>query len=172
MIKFLLYILIIAGASISGMLKAKSFDNRVFHLQDFISTLKILESEMKYLMDPLPEIFKRIQHIKRGMTSMLFQTTWEMLQEDQTHNFSQCWEKAVYTVYNESSLTREDKEIIVDFGMNIGKTDIENQLNIFSRTSSLLEGQVKEAIEHRTTKGKMYKSLGVAIGILVVIILI
>lgn len=172
MIKLVLYILIIVAASGAGLLKAKAYENRVFHLQDFISTLKILESDMKYLLDPLPVIFDRIGKIKKGLTGKLFMTTCEMIRKDSSQGFSGYWEEAVFSVYKESSLTREDKQIIADFGINIGKTDMGSQINLFSRTCDLLEDQVKEAIEERSTKGKMYKSLGAALGIMVVIILV
>ncbi|HYE67847.1 MAG TPA: stage III sporulation protein AB, partial [Anaerovoracaceae bacterium] len=74
--------------------------------------------------------------------------------------------------YLESALNKEDKRIIADLGIELGKTDMESQSGMFQRTFSMLEAQTAEAIEEKKTKGKMYKSLGSAIGVLIVILLI
>jgi len=163
--------IILSGIGI-GQLKAKSFDNRVIHLQDFITTLKILESEMKYRLDPIPVLFMRISQMKRGMAAKLFETVCMMLNELENRDFTSCWTAAIESVYSESSLTREDRQIIYDLGIDLGKTDMNSQYSLFSRTFSLLEHQVTEAIEINKTKGKMYKSLCAATGVLVVILLI
>lgn len=172
MIKLILCIFIICAGVLAGQLKAKSYDNRVFHLQDFVTTIKILESEMKYRLDPLPDLFMRISKMKGGMAGKLFETTCRLIREGFSHDFPSCWNEAVDNVYKECSLTKADKQIIYDFGIELGKTDMGSQFSLFSRTYSLMEVQVAEAIEENKTKGKMYKSLGAAVGVLVVIILI
>lgn len=172
MIKFILCILIIFAGIGTGQLKARTYDNRISHLQDFITTLKILESEMKYRLDPLPEVFIRISKMKVGMAAILFEKTFQLLKTGFTHDFACCWNEAVRTVYKDSSLTESDIQIICDLGIDLGKTDMGSQYSLFSRTFSLLEEQVAEANEEKRTKGKMYKSLGAAVGVLVVIVLV
>lgn len=171
MIKLILCILIICAGVGAGLLKARTYENRICHLQDYITTLKILESEMKYRLDPLPQMFTRISKMKAGSAAKLFETTCLLLKEGYIHDFPSCWNEAVITVYQDTSLTKEDIQIICDFGINLGNTDIGSQYSLFSRTFALLDDQVTEAIEEKKTKGKMYKSLGAAAGVLVVIIL-
>jgi stage III sporulation protein AB len=164
-------LIIISGVGI-GQLKAKTYDNRVYHLQELISTLKVLEAEMKYRMDPIPDLLLRLSGIKDGMSTAFFMTAGLLLKNQTGRDLSDCWQEAVDTAYQESALNKEDKRIIADMGIQLGKTDIENQFGMFQRTFSLLEAQTAEAIEEKKTKGKMYKSLGTAIGISVVILLI
>jgi len=163
--------ILLAGVSI-GQLKAKTYDNRVYHLQELITTLKILESEMKYRLDPLPDLFLRVSKIKAGMSADLLKTAGLLLKNQSTQDLPDCWKEAVEMSYLESALNKEDKRIITDLGIELGKTDMESQSGMFQRTFSMLEAQTAEAIEEKKTKGKMYKSLGSAIGVLIVILLI
>ncbi|MBR0596640.1 stage III sporulation protein AB [Sinanaerobacter chloroacetimidivorans] len=172
MVKIILCILIIIAGIAAGHLKARTYENRVLHLQDLITTIKILESEMKYRLDPLPEIFIKISGMKISLAGRLFETTSRLLREDFAHDFANCWNQAVELVYKDSSLTRADKQVLSDLGIELGKTDMGSQYSLFSRAYTLLDAQVAEAAEEKRTKGKMYKSLGTAVGVLVVILLV
>lgn len=167
-----LCILIILSGIAIGHLKAKTYENRVYHLQELITTLKVLESEMKYRMDPLPDLLIRISKIKEGMSAVLMESAGLLLQSRNAFDLPGCWKEAVETAYMESALNKEDKRILTDLGIELGKTDMVNQSGMFQRTVSLLEAQAAEAAEDNKTKGKMYKSLGAAIGVLIVIVLI
>jgi len=170
--KGILCILILLGGVAIGQLKAKTYDNRVYHLQELITTLKVLESEMKYRLDPLPDLLIRVSTAKPGMSGMLMETAGRLLKIQTVLDFAECWEEAIETAYQESALNAEDKRILNDLGIELGKTDMESQNGMFQRTYSLLEAQVEEAVEEKKSKGRMYKSLGPAIGILIVILLI
>ncbi|MEL7657038.1 MAG: stage III sporulation protein AB [Bacillota bacterium] len=170
--KGILCIMILLTGVAIGQLKAKTFENRVYHLQELITTLKVLESEMKYRLDPLPDLFIRVSTMKPGMSGTLLESAGRFLKIQTSRDFADCWKDAVETAYEESALNKEDRRIITDLGIELGKTDMESQSGMFSRTYSLLAAQVEEAIEEKRTKGKMYKSLGPSIGILIVILLV
>jgi stage III sporulation protein AB len=106
------------------------------------------------------------------MSADMLLTAGLLLKNQASRDLSECWEEAVHTAYRESALNQEDKRIIADLGLELGKTDMESQSGMFLRTLSLLEAQTAEAIEDKKSKGKMYKSLGSAIGVLIVILLI
>lgn len=171
MVKLLLCILVVVAGIGAGQLKARTYGNRVIHLQDFLTAMKVVEAEMKYRMDPLPQIFTKISQMKSGMAGEFFAQTAILLQVDFAHDFGECWDTALKQVYGESSLTATDRQILSDLGIELGKTDMDSQIGLFTRASSLLEAQVEEAKEEKRTKGRMYQSLGTAVGVLVVIIL-
>ncbi len=164
-------IILLAGIGI-GHLKAKTFDNRLYHLQELITTLKVLESEMKYRLDPMPELLLRVSGIKNGFSAELLKTVGLLLKNHASRDLSDSWKEAVETVYRESALNKEDLRIVTDLGIELGKTDMKSQTGMFQRTFSLLEAQAAEAAADKKTKGKMYKSLGSAMGVLIVILFI
>jgi stage III sporulation protein AB len=170
LIKGILCILILLAGICIGHLKAKTYENRVYHLQELITALKVLESEMKYRLDPLPDLLLRVSRMKEGMSADLLETAGMLLRDQAERDLPDCWSEAVETAYCESALNKEDRRILTDLGIDLGKTDMESQAAMFQRTFSLLEAQAAEALEEKKTKGKMYKSLGTAMGVLIVIL--
>jgi len=172
LVKGILCILILLSGIGIGHLKARTYENRVYHLQELITALKVLESEMKYRLDPLPDLLLRVSGMKEGLSAALLETAGRLLKDRAERDLPDCWSEAVETVYSESALNKEDRRILADLGIDLGKTDMESQTAMFQRTFSLLEAQAAEAWEENKTKGRMYKSLGTAMGVLIVILFI
>ena len=172
MLKLLIYLTIIGSGAGAGFLMARSYDNRIFHLQDLITLLKILEAEMKYRQDPLPVLLSKIGELSSSLAGKFFLRVCHGLKEHYSFDFYGAWAWAVSDVYSDTALLEKDKEILSEVGIELGKTDLENQQSLFVRVFSRLEQQIAEAEEEKRTKGKVYRSLGTAIGILVVIVLL
>jgi stage III sporulation protein AB len=127
---------------------------------------------MRYRRDPLPETFERVSKYKANSSSAFFLKVNEILKENKTFLFMDSWKMAADECYKNSSLKPSDIEIINDIGIELGKSDIEGQANLFFRTFKRLEECTQNAVLEKNTKGKMYKSMGITIGIVIVIILI
>ena len=54
----------------------------------------------------------------------------------------------------------------------LGVTDLQGQISQIELTQSLLNSQIKEAQEEKVKNSKMYKTLGITVGLAVGIILI
>ena len=70
------------------------------------------------------------------------------------------------------SLEKYDKDIIISTFKNLGRSDIEGQINIIQNTINILENQIVEANEIKNTNSKLYKTIGLITGIMLVIIFI
>jgi len=154
------------------MLKASVYSERVTYLQELIATFKILETEIKFRMDPLPESFRRVGNYKKNKASLLLVTAGSMLAENRGYSFAECWENAVLEVYEKTGLTGEDICILKDMSIELGKSDMAGQSSMFERVNIRLTDQLSAAVEDKKTKGKMYRSLGFAIGAVIVILLV
>ena len=153
-----------------GYIKAYDYTCRVNNLKSFIFTLKYLEDEIIYKRNSLPEALKATAEGKSTDAAKLF---LDSVCADFSHNSSELyknWCTKIDCVLSNSSLTTEDKEIILELGKGIGSTDIMGQSQLFSRIHKLLEEQLGEAQKLAATKGKMYKSLGIAVGLALVIL--
>ena len=71
-----------------------------------------------------------------------------------------------------TDLTKEDIETLKNLGKILGETDVEGQINQIELTETLLENQIKEALEEKLKNSKMYRTLGVTVGLAISIILI
>ena len=71
-----------------------------------------------------------------------------------------------------SSLRREEKEKLGRLGEGLGYLDLEMQLSTMELYLEQLEGDIQRAEEEIQSKQRLYRSLGVAGGIFLVILLI
>ena len=172
MVSFILYITILVAGTGVGYLAARPYENRVIHLEDLILALKILQAEMEYRNDPLPELMERVASRTTGKATDFLQTVCTLLKKDDRYDLYDSWEQAVEDVYGESALVEEDRIILCHAGIELGKTDIASQQAMFSHLFKGLEKQRKQAEEERKAKGRIYRALGTASGVLAVIMLL
>ena len=70
------------------------------------------------------------------------------------------------------SIKQEDKDILKRLGKLLGQTDVEGQVSEIEVIQSFLDIQIEKAEEEKKKNQKMYKTLGVVMGLAFVIILI
>lgn len=172
MLKLILSILIIAISSGIGYLLSNRLDNRIRHLQELVTMIKVLESEMFYRMDPLPRLLHRIGTERKGLAGTFFVQVYEGLSDSYHYDFYGSWAEAVKKIYGATSLSEQDRKIITEVGIALGKTDLENQKAFFSEVYERLGQQLVLANESKNTKGKLYQTLLTALGVMTVIVLL
>ena len=112
-------------------------------------------------------IFEDVSKSLRSNASKVFKNTCTYMEKE---DVTKSWNKALNEI--ETSLTKEDREIIRQFGKMLGKTDAEGQLNEIELSLNFLETQIEKAETEKSKNAKLYKSLGIIAGIGIVVILI
>ena len=165
-------LILVIGISITiGNLMAKGYSNRVRNLLDFITVLNIFHTKIRYGQEVLENIFLDVQkEIKRDV-SKIFKEVGSNY-ENKSLTLSEIWTDAVEKHFRDLDLTFEDERILIDFGLTLGKTDIEGQLRNIEVTIEKLKGQLIYAKESRDKYGKLYKTMGTLGGVALAIILI
>ena len=70
------------------------------------------------------------------------------------------------------NITNEDKLALSNLGKLLGKTDILGQINQIEMTEDFLEEQIRKAEKEMDKNEKLYRTLGMILGLTIVIILI
>lgn len=166
-IKFFDIILIIVISAYIGISKARTFSIRVLKLRNLKSSFNMFKSKLEFTYEPIKCIFEEISKIVYSDDNNIFKSYIENMKNG---NFENAWNLAV--AENSYSLTSEDIKIISGFGNLLGKTDLKGQLNEIELANEFLDKQILDAEESRKKNDKLYKSLGVIIGITIVIIFI
>ncbi len=86
----------------------------------------------------------------------------------------------VYDAFSESinvsrdklALKDDDLRIILDMARSLGSLDEEGHKKIFQSTLALLKRNMEEAHELTLKNGKLYRCLGISVGLVIVIIFI
>ena len=82
------------------------------------------------------------------------------------------WEKAIEESQDKLSLNREDFTAIETLGKMLGNTDAEGQVSQIELTEKLIEDQIENAKIEKQKNTKLYKTLGVTVGLTAVILLL
>ena len=69
------------------------------------------------------------------------------------------------------SINEEDKSILKNLSKLLGQTDMEGQVNQINLTTAFLDEQIEKAEKERAKNEKMYRTLGMIVGLAIVIIL-
>lgn len=156
-----------------GYIKSQKYSCRVVNLQSFLDGMEVLKDEISYRKTPLPQALEQVAFEKSdNACKSLFEKVSEKLTKGGNMDFNKCWSETVTEIKENGCLDDEEVRILRELGNGLGGTDIYGQSAVIERGCRQLESQLKLAVEEKNTKGKMYKGLGAAVGLALVIILI
>lgn len=165
-IKYILLIAIFGLSTAIGLAISKIYENRVIELKEFKNILNIMKTKIKFTYEPLAEIFKNISNNNQTNIERVFGQMANQIQYSQTRKV---WENCIQEA--DISINQEDKDILKKLGKLLGQTDVEGQISEIEVTENFLDMQIEKAEEEKKKNQKMYKTLGVTIGLVFVIIL-
>lgn len=166
-VRIIIYTAIFLTSSAIGILKSTKYTDRVNELKEFKSGLNIFKSKVQFTYEPIPEIFKQISTMLNSKIGKIFQIASNNMKNVTA---GEAWNMALdIDILN---INEEDKTVLKNLSKLLGKTDMQGQLNQIELTSTFIDEQIAKAERERQKSEKMYRSLGVILGIGIVIILI
>ena len=165
-IKYLILFLILVASTLIGRSLSKKYVYRLKELKEIKNSFNILKTKIKFTYEPIPELFQELENTKCRNVGNIFKLAKEKMENE---NISTAWENAIEE--SVTNLKKEDKEILKSLGKLLGRTDVEGQMGQIETTESLLENQIKEALEEKLKNEKLYSRLGTTIGLAIVILL-
>lgn len=166
-VKIIIYSSIFLTCSAIGILKSQKYICRVNELKEFKNALNMFKTKIRFTYEPVPEIFNQIsQNINPNIGNIFKIASSNM----RTCTAGEAWDRAIDT--DIININLEDKSILKSFGKLLGATDLEGQINQIEVTSSFLDEQIKRAEADREKNEKLYRKLGIIIGLGIVIVLV
>lgn len=164
---------LVISAGILGIMKTLSLKERVSLLEEYLSLVLQIKSQISYFKEPLTTIFSRLNFDDTSCSkaSSLFKNV-EIKLKSTDEDIREIWEEEIDSAYGRSHLTEVDIKVLKLPGGYIGQTDFKNQQSQFSYTEDRLKEQIGEAKEDYRVKGKLYNRIGFFIGGIIAIILI
>lgn len=166
-IKFILLGIIFGMSMLIGINIAKKYSSRVFELKELLRALNMFEEKIKFTYEPIPDAFEDISKNTKSEISKIFE---EASINMKTMCASEAWEKAINN--SNTKMTKEDLDIIKGLAKMLGRTDLDGQVSEIRLTKKFIESKIEEAELERAKNNKLYKTLGVTIGLAIVIVLI
>lgn len=172
LLKTIVCCIILLSSSAVGYLISLRYSLRVKQLNYLLNSLNGLETEIIYYSTPLPLAMDRVAKRSDRSISNIFEETSRMLRSREGYRIDEAWKKAVMRSENMTSLSKEDIEIIINFGKDLGIGNKEIQSKHFKFIKILLDEQKEKAIYEKNKNGEMYNRLGIVLGLAIVIIFI
>ena len=166
-IKFLVAIAIVCICAYLGVSKSKRYESREYVLREAIGLFKGIKNEINYTLTPIPNAIESVrQNMKTSLKDVMGAVSFELLKYNVNN------ECIINEIDNLIDLTSYDKQIISNGIISLGKTDVEGQMGVINMTCATLENQLEESIESKKKNSKLYKTVGIATGLMIAIVFI
>ncbi len=171
LIKSIGSLIIILASSTLGFYHSRLYAERLDNLISFQHCIQILETEIMYAANPLPEALKEVYSKGNKKVSYIFNDIRNHLLSNKNSNVYDGFLSVVSELRESLCFKEEDIAIILSFGRSLGISNRIDQEKHFKVILLQLKNQQREAEEEKVKNGKMYKSLGVLIGFGIVLAL-
>ena len=162
-------VLIILGCGGVGFAMSGHLRREEQALGELVRGLEWMICQMQYQIPPLAAIFLGAADVTYGEVSRLFEQIGRRLEHQNAPSVAGCIDaalKAVPTV----SLKAADQ--LRQLGTSLGQLDMEGQIMQFKSAAALCRQELQRISEERESRMRLYRTLGICIGVAVVIFLI
>ncbi|CAM3963661.1 stage III sporulation protein AB [Paenibacillus alkaliterrae] len=172
MIKLLGAVLILFAGTMIGFQQAAKFAERPRQLSQLAHALQRLETEIGYGHTPLPEALERTAMAAPEPLATLFRKAAGGIVEAENLTFRDSWEQAVKSQWSATSMRSNEQAVLIRLGSTLGISDKEDQIKHIRLALLQLKAEEDAARDDQGRYEKMWKSLGILIAVLIVILMV
>ncbi|WP_124727201.1 stage III sporulation protein SpoIIIAB [Staphylospora marina] len=171
MIKLLGALLVLIASTAIGFSFAAGVAKRPRQIRELRMCLSLLRTEIDYGSRLLSEAFSRISVSGEGSVRKLFGRMADRLNEADGISMSECLKETLDAHWEETSLGREEKQVLLRLGEVLGASSRLDQLHHLEMAEKQLAVEEDKARDERDRFVKMYRTVGILAGALLVILL-
>lgn len=164
--------LVLIATTMTGFHFAKKLSERTAQLRELQMGLQMLETEIYYGSTPLEVALLKISQQTKGIIGKIFERCALYLKKLDGAGTADCWERAWQELAPRLSLKKEEQEWLHHFGHIIGASDREDQQKHIKLLMAHLYKTEQDAKDEQSKNEKMYKTLGVLFGLVIVILML
>ena len=157
-------ILIISACFLVGYLKSGALYKRRDFLKSFLVFLSLLETNLRYNNSDIFTLVT-LSATKQDLKNFCFDN-------NKQKPFDEIWNERISELPKEFSLKKVDKDMLFEFGSELGKSDLDGQLKHIELYKAVFEKQLSDAEEAIAKKSKLYKTMGFFTGISIALMII
>lgn len=171
MLKLAGALLLMAGASCLGFGAAGQLKARVSCLMALCAALEQMERELTFRLTPMPELMGKLAKTAQAPADLFFARCREEMGRLGERSFGQLW-RAALEEETELILEPTERQILASLGDVLGRYDAEGQRLALRTAGTELGECLRRAREERDRLGRVYATLGLGAGAMLVIILL
>lgn len=164
-------ILILCSTTGIGFLYAGEIKKRQEDLYAMRNVALLLRGDIRYAMTALPEAFEHVAKRHNGRLKEFLTALSEQLNQRSGESMATIWTNCEAKL-NNTALSKKDKQTLHQLGESLGYLDKEMQLGTIDLFISQTEEELEELMKVGKERTRLYKSLGILLGVFVVIIIL
>ncbi len=170
-IKFVGAIVLVFSAWTYGWYGTEYIKKRIEELNGVKRALVMFADETQYGAGALWQVFESVAVRSSGFAKKVFEDAGSMLYEKEAQGACFVWMKALENNKKGSFLLEEDIKKLMSFGKSLGFCDSSYQVSNAKSTIDNIDNKMDELRRKLAEEGKLYKSLGVMVGLLAVVVI-
>ncbi|OXM88181.1 stage III sporulation protein SpoIIIAB [Paenibacillus rigui] len=171
MLKLLGAMLILIAFTLFGFYQAQQFARRPKQIADLIRSFQRLETEITYGFTPLQQALIKVANACPAPLNYLFRRVAEELGESEGRSVQHIWQEVIQQQWHRTSLKKGEQDIVSQLGFTLGLSDSTDQVKHLRLAIQQLQGEMDGALEERKRYESMWRSLGLLMGALLVILM-
>ena len=160
-------IFLIFSGGLVGIAISKKNLNHIKFLEEYISLILDLKTQISYNQKPLFEILKNY-----GQNKYLSPIINKCINLSEKSSFEKAWRKSFSNLNKVYGVSLNEENIIKNFASEIGVSDIEAEVNYCNYNISLIKPYLEKLLENKNKDRKLPIVLGFCISLIISIILI
>ena len=164
MIKLAGILLLLITSATVGFIESYKLSLRVEQLERFLRFVTTVQSEIQFSSIPVRQLIA-----KHREDMKLLEFCHQYCEEQQ--DFPSAWRQATVKGTKGCGLQKKDVQMISDFGIALGSTDLAGQAAHCQLTAQLLENQLEMARQEKGKKAKLYSMLGIFFGVAMALVI-
>ncbi|UQZ82073.1 stage III sporulation protein SpoAB [Paenibacillus konkukensis] len=171
MLKLLGAMMILLAGTLFGFYQAQQYSRRPKQIADMIRSLQRLETEIVYGHTPLEEALRKVEATCPQPVNAVFRSAAEELAQANGRSVQHIWQHAIAEHWKNTSMKGGEQEIVRQLGFTLGLSDSGDQVKHLRLALQQLQGELEGAQEERKRYESMWRSLGLLMGALIVILM-
>jgi len=165
-------LMVLGSCSLVGFSYGGRYVRRVGQLRQLISALQLMQSEIGFTATPMLEVLPRLKAVARPPVTELFTQFEYGLEAGKGLTAAEAWNEALTVIKGRLDLLEADCEILERFGSGLSSGGRDEQLKSLQLAQQQLAYQEREAAEERLKYERLYKTMGVLVGLALVLVFV
>jgi stage III sporulation protein AB len=164
-------VLVVLGSVALGWYYGAKDGLRMRDLQEMKKAMTILAAEIDYMRAPLVDACRNVAARVDGGVAAFFRRFYGAMENGEATTAYQLWSAAAAESRLALALSAEDYGVLDAFGKTLGCLNNKMQQDSIALTTNYLDEQIVSIQKRAEKSTRMYRSLGVIGGLLIVVVL-
>lgn len=165
-------LLVLIASVFWGCMKAAELEKHTMRLVELKRLLVLLQGELRFHRASLAEAFGNVAERVEEPFSVFLKEMSEKMEAKTFGSFEMIWRETIEKLFRKKGFMKEDEKIFEMLCSSLGYLDLTMQMETLNLTIMQVEEAIDNAKEKQEIRGKLYRTMGITAGAMLVLFII